>query len=282
MFESLEYVMGLIEPGDRVLDVGGWAEVFPRANAVLDANAYSTRKGVHRDISEHFTETSWFRGDICTAAAWTRFSDKEFDVTICSHTLEDVRDPLFVCSQLIRVSKAGYIEVPSPFREACKIDPADSSAGYDHHRWIVDTDECGRLVFTAKLSWANDLDPGGDRARAALRDPRFGFLSLTWHDGFSYYERMPKGSVLETENLYHFYDTFDYSRPTACRRVLTKSQESLATFVWADDYLLPVEKLHPHEDLIKRYQGRRSTGIRAQTRNKAWPSMRWFRGGRSS
>jgi hypothetical protein len=279
MFESFEYVVGLIAPGDRVLDVGGWAEVFPRANVVLDANPYATRKIVHPDIAEHFTDASWFRGDICTADAWARFQDKEFDVTVCSHTLEDVRDPLFVCRQLIRVSKAGYIEVPSPFRETCKIDPGDSYAGYDHHRWIVDTDSSGRLVFTPKLSWANDFDPAGDRARTALRDQRFGFLSLTWRDGFSYYERMVKGSVLETENLYHFYDTFDYSQVPPYRRVLTKHEESAATWVWADDYLLPVEQLHSHEYLITRYRARRPTTIRSRTRDNAWRALRWLRRG---
>jgi hypothetical protein len=31
---------------------------------------------------------------------------------ICSHTLEDIRDPLWVCSEMIRIGKAGYIELP--------------------------------------------------------------------------------------------------------------------------------------------------------------------------
>jgi len=269
MFESPDYVLGLITASDRVLDVGGWAEVFPRANVVLDANPYSTRKIVHRDMPECFAEDTWFSGDICTAATWRRFRDKEFDFSICSHTLEDVRDPIFVSSQLIRVSRAGYIEVPSAFRETCKASSTDISAGYDHHRWIVDVDDAGRLVFTAKLSWANDFDPGGDRARAVLSDPRFGFLSVTWRESFSFYERMPKGSILETENLFHLYDTFNYGEPPAYRRVLAKSTETAPTFVWADDYLLPIEKLHSHEYLINQYERRRQAEIRGQTQRIA-------------
>lgn len=138
------------------------------------------------------------------------------------------------------------------------------------------------MVFTPKLSWANDFDPGGDRARTALRDQRFGFLSLTWRDGFSYYERMVKGCVLETENLYQFYDTFDYGRVPPYRRVLTKHEERAATWVWADDYLLPVEQLHSHEYLIKRYRARRSPPVRSGARNHAWRWLqRLWRGGTS-
>jgi hypothetical protein len=260
MFESLDYVMGLIEPEARVLDVGGWAEVFPRANAVLDVNPYATRKIVHPEVPEQFDEHSWFIGDICAAPAWRPFSDKEFDFSICSHTLEDVRDPLYVCSQLIRVSKAGYLEFPSPFRETCKIDPDDLSAGYSHHRWIVDVDERDRLVFVAKLAWANDFDPGGGRARRALRDPRFTFLSMTWSDSFSFYERMPKGTVLESENLFHFYETFNYGMVPSYRRVLAPGDPNLPTFLWVDSYQLPVEAVHSDEFLVKRYEERRSVG----------------------
>ena len=41
------------------------------------------------------------------------FEDKSFEVAVSSHTLEDIRDPLFLCAELNRVTKAGYIETPS-------------------------------------------------------------------------------------------------------------------------------------------------------------------------
>ncbi len=54
--------------------------------------------------------------DICDHEPYP-FGDQEFDFVICSQTLEDVRDPIWVCSEINRIGKAGYIEVPSRLEE---------------------------------------------------------------------------------------------------------------------------------------------------------------------
>ena len=59
---------------------------------------------------------------------------------VCSHTLEDLRDPLWVCRELIRVAKAGYIEVPSRLFETIIGMERPGQAGLSHHRWLVDVD----------------------------------------------------------------------------------------------------------------------------------------------
>src|SRR6266849_11045898 len=121
MFNQARDVLDMIHLGDRVLDIGGAAEVFPRANVVVDILPYEQRsQGQLKDVPEHFTGADWYAADICTEHVWQNFKDKEFDFVICSHVLEDVRDPLFVCAQMVRVGKAGYIEVPSRFREMAK------------------------------------------------------------------------------------------------------------------------------------------------------------------
>ena len=102
----MDEVLARIGPDDRVLDVGGWACPFNRADWVLDSEPYETR-GYYATIGlpasqggdrEHFTRETWIRRDICDHDPWP-FPDKFFDFSICSHTLEDVRDPLFVCSR---------------------------------------------------------------------------------------------------------------------------------------------------------------------------------------
>jgi SAM-dependent methyltransferase len=41
------------------------------------------------------------------------FKEKEFDFIICNHVLEHLDDPVRVCAEFSRISKAGYIEVPN-------------------------------------------------------------------------------------------------------------------------------------------------------------------------
>jgi len=157
MFNRIENVLHLIEPSARVLDVGGAAEVFPRANVVIDILPYESRQRSHLDMPEQFLCEDWYVGDICFPEIWSHFRDKEFDFVVCSHVLEDVRDPIFVCSQIQRVAKAGYIETPSRFRECAKVNANDTVAGWGHHRWLVDVED-GTIVFTPKMHWVHMFD----------------------------------------------------------------------------------------------------------------------------
>ena len=59
---------------------------------------------------------------------------------ICSHTLEDLRDPLWVCAELVRVAKAGYVEVPSRAAEQSRGWEHPRIAGLSHHRWLIEID----------------------------------------------------------------------------------------------------------------------------------------------
>jgi hypothetical protein len=136
-----------LPPEALVLDVGAWASPFNRAQWVLDAEPFETR-GYYRTFGgaafqggerEWFSKATWIQRDICGREPWP-FPDKHFDFVICSHTLEDIRDPLWVCSELIRVGKAGYIEVPSRLFESTLGVERSNTAGLSHHRWLIDID----------------------------------------------------------------------------------------------------------------------------------------------
>jgi hypothetical protein len=120
-----------------LLDVGGWAKPLARADWVIDLLPYATR-GLYGEAEgdERFTKDTWVEADICTP--WP-FDDHQFDFAVCSHTLEDVRDPVFVCKELQRVAKAGYLEVPSRIEEHMR-DLNGPWAGWAHHHWICDID----------------------------------------------------------------------------------------------------------------------------------------------
>jgi hypothetical protein len=139
MFQkNIEAVVARLKPGDKVLDIGGWGNVFPRANYVIDVGPYETRqRHTNVDKPEQFTKETWIERDICDHQPYP-FADKELDFVTCAHTLEDIRDPLWVCAEMIRISKAGYIEVPSRLIETCRGVNRECPVGYHHHRWLIE------------------------------------------------------------------------------------------------------------------------------------------------
>jgi len=144
---NLPRVCELARRAERVLDVGGWFRPFNLATHVLDVMPYATRHRQHPldpGNPERFAAATWTVHDACRAP-WP-FPDKFFDFSFCSHTIEDLRDPIAVCAELVRVSKAGYVETPSRERESfCKDRFAGlkralgrlPQVGFDHHRWLV-------------------------------------------------------------------------------------------------------------------------------------------------
>ena len=144
-------ILEVLGEDDLVLDVGGGANPFERADWVIDLLAYEERGhygAAPARPTERFSSESWIQRDICDRSPWP-FADRQFEFSVCSHTLEDVRDPLFVCSELIRVSHAGYIEVPSRLEEQ-SYGFQGPWAGWSHHRWLVDLADGGGLTFVSK------------------------------------------------------------------------------------------------------------------------------------
>lgn len=145
----------------NVLDVGGWHNPFNLATHVLDIMPYQSRrthKALDPEDGERFSEETWLVYDAC-AGDWP-WPDDYFDFSICSHTLEDVRDPIVITSELARVSKGGYIEVPPWAREIFIKDRfwrlrmvagRSPEIGFPHHRWLCELND-GELHFYQKDS----------------------------------------------------------------------------------------------------------------------------------
>jgi len=154
-------------PGDAlVLDVGGGGSPFYRADYVIDMLPYDERGALVRDgdAACRATEESWIKADICDRSPWP-FTDKKFDYATCSHVLEDIRDPIWVCSEMVRVAKAGYIEVPSRIVEQSLGVEHPCYAGFYHHRWLIDQDSGFRIQDSGDMSH----ETGKEKQRLVFR-----------------------------------------------------------------------------------------------------------------
>ena len=153
--EISEIILSRLDSNSRVLDVGGARYPWFRANYILDKRIYDQKVGpiafAGREEKEYFSRDTWVSIDFYDLP-WP-FEDKFFDFSLCMGTLEDVRDPVVLCKEIQRVSKAGYISMPTRAAESqigVSTHPASNQLyGYFHHRWNVEIINT-KLVFKQK------------------------------------------------------------------------------------------------------------------------------------
>jgi hypothetical protein len=102
---------------------------------------------------------------------------RRWDFAICTHVLEDIRDPRPVVEWMQRVARAGFIAVPNKHTEVSAIS-SPHYPGYYSHRWIF-TLQGQTLRAVAKLPllgyyrkdnyWLHRLQTGGPLLRRLAR-----------------------------------------------------------------------------------------------------------------
>lgn len=110
----------------KIVDVGAGYDPWAQADTVVDYVPCKTRLGVkHHTVDIDFEPLP--------------FADQSVDFLYSRHTLEDIGNPLFVCREINRVAKRGYIEVPSPLQEFCRGVDAGKPLwrGHHHHRHFI-------------------------------------------------------------------------------------------------------------------------------------------------
>ena len=119
----------------NVVDLGcGTSGSCPFANVFVD---------VH-DHSEHFVDHKFVKHDLNTYPL--PFKDKEFDYSFTSHILEHISDPLSFLKEVVRISKAGYVEVPSPIIDNL-VSGDDQFDPYGHKWWLYYDDPNEKIII---------------------------------------------------------------------------------------------------------------------------------------
>lgn len=124
---SLRRLYCPVEEKDLVLEVGSGGNPFYRSNILCDA---------YLDTGErHYDPLINDRPTVLAFVENLPFKDSSFDFVIACHVLEHSKDPEKFLSEIQRVAKAGYIEVPHAFLERL--------TNYDAHRLeIYDENDC--------------------------------------------------------------------------------------------------------------------------------------------
>jgi len=142
-----------------LLDVGGGAAPYYRASHILDLqpfaadrlaqNVWGMSPGTNRS-SPRWSPEQYTSLDLCEEQTWP-FLDGQFDWGLCSHCLEDLRNPLPAVRELQRVCRQVIIVTPSRLLEQTRGIDHPLFSGFFHHPWMV-YQQGNQLRFRRKTS----------------------------------------------------------------------------------------------------------------------------------
>ena len=118
----------------RILDIGCGYNANKFAKVVCDI----------QDLSNYYQDKEFIR----LTEKKLPFKDKEFDFVVASHVIEHVQDVDFFIKEIERVSKKGYIELPTMLEDNLVFENKND------HIWHMDFDDVGnRLLISKKIQY---------------------------------------------------------------------------------------------------------------------------------
>ena len=164
-----EYALELVESNKdwNVLDLGCGRDGIKLANSYADIENYVSDYPGNRFVQ--------------TEASETPFKDKEFDFVFSLHIAEHVSDPYKFCKELTRISKSGFIEVPTPFFDNLVVGNSNPPP-HGHVWWVTFDDIKNEMVFKPRLSIVDEMAIPADTTFLIpfFRDSMV--LELYWED----------------------------------------------------------------------------------------------------
>ena len=118
-------------PKWKILDIGCGYRAHPYASVIADV----------QDLSNHYEGKKFIK----IYEKKLPFKDKEFDFVIASHVIEHVEDFEFFINELERISRKGYIELPSRLGDNLVFENKT-----DHIWWFVYDDINNKLLASKR------------------------------------------------------------------------------------------------------------------------------------
>ena len=159
------------EKGYKTIDIGASAMYwsYPECKFVADSLIIS-KEG-----------TTFFNINLENKNTWNELleyveKNGKFDFSICSHTLEDVFNPLELINLLKSISVSGFVAIPSKYDEFSFL-YENKYRGNAHHKQFFDVVD-DTLVVYPKFSWTER----DERSDEILKHHKGNELSFFWEE----------------------------------------------------------------------------------------------------
>ena len=166
---SKKYIDNLLQNNTtwNILDIGCGYNASKFAKVICDV----------QDLSNHYQDKKFIK----LTEKKLPFKDKEFDFVIASHVMEHVEDIDFFIKELERVSKKGYIELPTMLEDNLVFENKKD------HLWHMDFDDVeNKLLISKKIQYfepvltVSTIKKLNEVFRTSL------VLELIWEDSINY------------------------------------------------------------------------------------------------
>ena len=166
---SKKYIDNLLQNNTtwNILDIGCGYNASKFAKVICDV----------QDLSNHYQDKKFIR----LTEKKLPFKDKEFDFVVASHVMEHVEDVNFFIKELERVSKKGYIELPTMLEDNLVFENKKD------HLWHMDFDDVeNKLLISKKVQYfepvltVSTIKKLNEVFRTSL------VLELIWEDRINY------------------------------------------------------------------------------------------------
>ena len=166
---SKKYVDNLLQNNStwKILDIGCGYNANKFAKVICDV----------QDLSNYYQDKKFIK----LKEKKLPFKDKEFDFVVASHVMEHVEDVDFFIKEIERVSKKGYIELPTMLEDNLVFE------NKKEHLWHMDFDDIeNKLLISKKVQYfepvltVSTIKKLNEVFRTSL------VLELIWEDTISY------------------------------------------------------------------------------------------------
>ncbi len=187
---SKDYIQSILskKPDWKILDIGCGYGANEFANTICDV----------QDLSKFYKDKNFIKLE----NKQLPFKDNEFDFVIASHVLEHVEDFKFFINELERVSKKGYIEVPTKLEDNLVFENKSD------HLWHMDFDDVNsKLLISNKLQYIEPI-----LTVSMIQNLRENFkgslvLELYWEDKIDY-DFVENNQNIKKHNLLNLFRKF--------------------------------------------------------------------------